>query len=131
MYMYLYHRSFTFCFKDSFDISSLVFFLNSSSSITQSSLESRFVTTLFAIPLLSLPFSSIILSLLFIIVVSILSLPLSFITSYVIFILSYTFLLFSPILFLFNTFSLSLFLPKIYISSLNLSVILPFSSTIS
>ena len=123
--------SFTFCFKESLDISNFVFFLNSSSSTAIPSTDNTFVTTLFAIPLLSLPFSSIVLSLLFTILVLTVSLPLSFIISYVIFILSYTFLLFSSILFLFNISFLLLFLPNIYISSLNLSVILPFSSTIS
>ena len=123
--------SFTFCFKESLDISSFVFFLNSSSSTALPSTDNTFVTTLFAIPLLSLPFSSIVLSLLFTILVLTVSLPFSFTTSYVIFILSYILLLPSGILFLFNISFLLLFLPKIYISSLNLSVILPFSSTIS
>ena len=123
--------SFTFCFKESLDISNFVFFLNSSSSTAIPSTDNTFVTTLFAIPLLSLPFSSIVLSLLFTILVLRVSLPFSFTTSYVIFILSYILLLFSGILFLFNISFLLLFLPKIYISSLNLSVILPFSSTIS
>ena len=123
--------SFTFCFKESLDISNFVFFLNSSSSTALPSTDNTFVTTLFAIPLLSLPFSSIVLSLLFTILVLTVSLPFSFTTSYVIFILSYILLLPSGILFLFNISFLLLFLPKIYISSLNLSVILPFSSTIS
>ena len=129
--MYSFLRSFTFCFKESLDISSFVFFLNSSSSTAFPSTDNTFVTTLFAIPLLSLPFSSIILSLLFTILVLTVSLPFSFTISYVTTILSYTLLLPSGILFNLNVSCLSLSLPKIYISSLNLSSILPFSSTIS